>query len=264
RRRASLRAGRSGSPRSGSARVCASSCLTTVAALPASACSTRHVRPGWPMPPTGPRTTMTSCSDCWRIRGCRLPSRSRSVRGAAAEAADRAGQDDDEWSRLRGHPGLSTAEQVTGLSGRGVGLDVVVSRLRALGGAIDMSTRPGEGTTFTLRLPITLALARALRVRVGGEDYAVPLTHITEAVELSDHAVQRSPTGESVRVRDELLPLVRLGRVLRAPRAGAESAAVIAELGQRRTALAVDEIVGHEQILVKQFDAAFGALPYFS
>jgi two-component system chemotaxis sensor kinase CheA len=127
-----------------------------------------------------------------------------------------------------------------------------------------MSTRPGEGTTFTLRLPITLALARALRVRVGGEDYAVPLTHITEAVELSDHAVQRSPAGESVRVRDELLPLVRLGRVLRAPRAGAENAAVIAELGQRRTALAVDEIVGHEQILVKQFDAAIGALPYFS
>ena len=189
------------------------------------------------------------------------------IAGLLDEAAA-AEMDDDELLHLMAHPGLSTAEQVTELSGRGVGLDVVVARIRSLGGAIDMSTTPGAGTTFTMRLPITLALARALRVRSGGEEYAVPLTHITEAVEL-DGAVERAPDGdEGVRVRDELLPLVRMSRVLRvesagAP-AGAERSAVIAELGVRRTALAFDSIVGHEQILVKQFDEAVGTLPIFS
>jgi two-component system chemotaxis sensor kinase CheA len=163
------------------------------------------------------------------------------------------------------HAGLSTAEQVTELSGRGVGLDVVLARIRALGGAIDMTTTPGAGTTFTLRLPITLALARALRVRVAGEDYAVPLTHIAEVVELDGgDAPFAHGGGEAVRVRSEVLPLVRMRGVLQAGQAGGERAALIAELGQRRTALAVDEIVGHEQILVKQFDAAVGTLPIFS
>lgn len=182
--------------------------------------------------------------------------------GLEAEA-EAARTDDDELFRLMAHPGLSTAEQVSELSGRGVGLDAVVTRVRALGGAIDMSTRPGLGTTITLRLPITLALARALVVRVDGEDYAVPLTHISEAVEL-DGAVQRSGSGESVRVRDEALPLVRMGRVLGTRHSRGERAAIVAELGQRRSALGVDEIVGHERILVKSFDAARGTLPIFS
>lgn len=127
-----------------------------------------------------------------------------------------------------------------------------------------MSTQFGEGTTFTLRLPITLAIAQALRVRVGGEDYAIPLTHVAEAVQLDMSAVDRHKGKEVLRLRDEVLPLVRLGTVMRTVGAGREQAAVIAELGERRTALAVDELVGREQILVKQFDSAVGTLPIFS
>jgi two-component system chemotaxis sensor kinase CheA len=179
----------------------------------------------------------------------------------AATASDLS---DDELFRLLSQPGFSTADQVTEVSGRGVGLDAVVARIRALGGAIVLTTQAGEGTTFTIRLPLTLALAQALRVRVGGEDYAIPLTHVTEAVELNDVMMAAVRGRESVRLREELLPLVRMRAMLRADRPGEEKAAVIAEIADRRVALAVDELVGREQILVKTFDAAAGMLPYFS
>ena len=170
----------------------------------------------------------------------------------------------DELLRLLAHPGLSTAEQITDISGRGVGMDAVVNRVRALGGAIDLVTRPGQGSTFSIRLPITLALAQALHVRVAGEDYAIPLTHVAEALRLDRGAVQRRNGRELVKLRDDLLPLVRLSEVLRSAHQGSESAAVIAEVGERRSALAVDELVGREQILVKEFDGAIGTLPIFS
>ena len=169
----------------------------------------------------------------------------------------------EELLRILSAPGFSTAEQVTDVSGRGVGMDAVVSRVRALGGAIDMQTQFGEGTTFTLRLPVTLAIAQALRVRVGNEDYAIPLTHVAEAVELDNAAIDRHKGKEVLRLREEVLPLVRLRNVMQSS-PGSESAAVIAELGERRTALAVDALVGREQILVKQFDGAVGTLPIFS
>ena len=170
----------------------------------------------------------------------------------------------DDLLKILAAPGFSTAEQVTDVSGRGVGLDAVVAKIRALGGAIDMQTVFGEGTTFTMRLPLTLAIAQALRVRVGSEDYAIPLTHVAEAVQLDNSAVDRHKGKEVLKLRDEVLPLVRLRNVMRSSEGGVESAAVIAELGERRTALAVDELVGREQILVKQFDGAVGTLPIFS
>ena len=170
----------------------------------------------------------------------------------------------EDLLRILCAPGFSTAEQITDVSGRGVGLDAVVAKIRALGGAIDMHTQFGEGTTFTFRLPVTLAIAQALRVRVGSEDYAIPLTHVAEAVQLDNSAVDRHKGKEVLRLRDEVLPLVRLRNVMRSSESGIESAAVIAELGERRTALAVDELIGREQILVKQFDGAVGTLPIFS
>lgn len=170
----------------------------------------------------------------------------------------------EDLLKILAHPGFSTAEQVTDVSGRGVGMDVVVGKIRALGGAIDMQTQAGEGTTFTLRLPITLAIAQALRVQVGAEDYAIPLTHVAEAVELDGANIDRNKGREVLRLRDEVLPLIRLRSVLQSPTTGSETAAVVAELGERRTALAVDRLVGREQILVKQFDGAIGTLPIFS
>ncbi|MGH7464851.1 MAG: chemotaxis protein CheW, partial [Longimicrobiales bacterium] len=111
------------------------------------------------------------------------------------------------------------------------------------------------------RLPITLAVAQALRVRVGGEDYAIPLTHVSEAVELDDAFGSGT---DFVRVRGQTVPLVRLRQVLGVDGGGREAAAVIAEIGDRRAALAVDELIGREQILVRTFDAVAGMLPFFS
>ncbi|MHB2034548.1 MAG: chemotaxis protein CheA, partial [Gemmatimonadaceae bacterium] len=91
---------------------------------------------------------------------------------------------DEELVRLVSRPGFSTAERVTDLSGRGVGVDAVFTRVRALGGSVDIRTQSGLGTTVTLRLPLTLAILRALLTRVGGELYAVPMTHVCETVEL--------------------------------------------------------------------------------
>jgi two-component system chemotaxis sensor kinase CheA len=170
----------------------------------------------------------------------------------------------EELLKILAHPGFSTAEQVTDVSGRGVGLDAVATRIRALGGAIDIQTRLGAGTVFTLRLPVTLAIAQALRVRIGEEDYAIPLTHVAEALELGAVNVDQRNGREVLRVRDQDVPLIRLRKVLNIAAAGTETAAVVAELGDRRTALAVDRVIGREQILVKHFDSALGTLPIFS
>ena len=178
-------------------------------------------------------------------------------------SADVTSVNDEELFRLLSHAGFSTADEVSALSGRGVGMDVVVTRVRTLGGATEMHSVEGSGTTLSIRLPITLALAQALRVRVGGEDYAIPLTHVSEAVELNGNYTGQGGR-ETLELRSVRMPLVRLRRVLQIDGDGAEQAAVIAEMGDRRAALAVDELVGREQILVKSFDPAAGMLPYFS
>lgn len=166
--------------------------------------------------------------------------------------------------RVIGRPGFSTADEVTVVSGRGVGLDAVIERVRALGGAVEMESEPGVGTAFQLTLPVTLAITHALRVQVAGEDYVLPLTHVAEAIDLHETGVDRTETGEFVDVRGEPLPLVRLGQVLAADGAGGESAAVVTAVGERRGALAVDRLIGRERVLVKGFDAAAGTLPIFS
>ncbi|HET9982523.1 MAG TPA: chemotaxis protein CheW, partial [Longimicrobiales bacterium] len=171
----------------------------------------------------------------------------------------------DELLRLLCRPGLSTADEVTELSGRGVGLDAVLERVRALGGALELQTAPGAGTRLSLRLPATLAVAPALRVRLGTEQYLVPMTHIEEAVELDGADVARVRGQEVLRLRGETVPLLRLVRVLGAPHAGEQAgAALVAEVGGRRRALAVDELVAREQIVMRGFDAPRGLLPHFS
>lgn len=169
---------------------------------------------------------------------------------------------DDELLRLLSHPGLSTAGSVTGVSGRGVGLDAVVSRIRVLGGAISMKTVSGRGTTFLLQLPASLTMTQSLRVRVGIEDYAIPLTHIREVAELAGESAAEGTSR--LELRGEELPLIRLATVLDIAEPGRGGAAVVVEVGERSFGLVVDELVGREQIVVKGFSAAVGVLPIFS
>lgn len=171
---------------------------------------------------------------------------------------------DDEMLRLLARPGFSTRESVSALSGRGVGMDVAVSRVRGIGGSVALSTRPGSGTRLRLRLPLSLALAPSLRVQVGGEDYVIPLNHVEEVVEL-DGTVTRQRGREVLQLRGEVVPLVRLAEALSCPGgSGRETAAVIAGGGGARGAIAVERLVGREQMVVKRFDGPAGTLPCFA
>jgi len=173
---------------------------------------------------------------------------------------------DDELVRLVSRPGFSTADQVTDLSGRGVGVDAVFSRVRSLGGSVDMKTQTGVGTTVTLRLPLTLAILRALLTRVEGETYAVPMTHVCETVELKPAQLRTLRGREVLMLRDDVLPLMRLRRVVGLPArdAGAREHVIVLELADRRAGLVVDSLAGQQEIVVKQFDPVQSDVQAFS
>ena len=174
---------------------------------------------------------------------------------------------DDELFRLISKAGFSTAERVTDVSGRGVGIDVVATAMRALGGSMEVRSAEGEGTAFTLRLPATLAIVRALLARIGDELYAMPLTHVAETFTPRAGEIQRVQGREAVLLRGELLPLVRLRELLgcAAPTLpGRGQPVIVLELGERRTGVVVDALVGQQEIVVKTFEAPRGTLPVFS
>jgi two-component system, chemotaxis family, sensor kinase CheA len=176
---------------------------------------------------------------------------------------------EDELLRLLARPGFSTAERVTGLSGRGVGVDAVYTRVRALGGAMNIRSVPGQGTTMIIRLPLTLAIVRALLARVGTETYAIPLAHVSETVELTPDVLRTIKGHEVLLARDEVLPLLRLRTLVGMPPYVATNDidlehVIVIDLGDRRAGLVIDELTGQEEIVVKQYDAARGGLPFFA
>lgn len=192
------------------------------------------------------------------------------ARARALGLVDDATRDVDDASlfRLIAQPGFSTADEVSDLSGRGVGIDVVQAKARALGGSVELKSVAGEGTTITIRLPLTLAIVRALLARSGSERYALPLTHVRETLEYDDIVVQRVKGKRVLVLRDEVLPLLDLRDVVRQPAArgdgGIGREIVVIERGERRSGLVVDELVGQQDIVVKQFDAARAGLSLFS
>ncbi len=172
--------------------------------------------------------------------------------------------DGDELLGILSRSGFSTADQVSQISGRGVGLDIVAEGIRSLGGSVGMHSTPGAGTTFTLHVPLTLAVAQALRVRVGAEDYLIPVTHVLEVVEIEADSLVSRGAGEALRLRGEVVPLVRIGALLDTPGRGSGAAAVIASVGSRRGALVVDELIGRSQITLQSFEPPVGTLRLFA
>jgi two-component system chemotaxis sensor kinase CheA len=174
--------------------------------------------------------------------------------------------DDDAMIRCIAAPGFSTAEQVTGVSGRGVGIDVVQSKVRALGGSLEVQTERGAGTTVTIRLPVTLAIVRALLARVGTERYALPLTHVRETMERAPATIRQVQGKDVLVLRDEVMPVLRLREVVQLPGGGEaeDEEIVVIERGDRRAGLVVDELTGQEDIVVKSFDAVKDGANMFS
>jgi two-component system chemotaxis sensor kinase CheA len=171
---------------------------------------------------------------------------------------------DDLLLRVLARPGFSTASAVSDVSGRGVGVDVAVTRVRALGGTIEVRSDLGRGTAFTIRVPLTLAIVRALLASADGECYAVPLAYVAETVEFDPRSVTSVRDREALLVRDQVIPTVHLRDLVRSrPRPVQPKApTVILEIGDRRAALVVDALVGQQDIVVEPFDAPREMPPY--
>jgi two-component system, chemotaxis family, sensor kinase CheA len=175
---------------------------------------------------------------------------------------------DDQLLRVLARPGFSTADAVTNVSGRGVGIDVAMTRIRALGGSIEIRTEIGKGTSFILRLPVTLAIVRALIAAVGQERYALPLTYVAETVEFGATPLTTMEGKDAIVLRDRVVPLVDLRKLLgtngAAPAPPPRRPVIVLEMGERRAGLVVDGMLSQQEIVVKGFDAPQGTLPVFS
>jgi two-component system chemotaxis sensor kinase CheA len=152
-------------------------------------------------------------------------------------------------------PGFSTKEKATALSGRGVGLDVVKAKAEALGGRLDFDTKEGVGSRFILMLPLTVAIIKALAIRVSGQTYLIPLVNVREIVKISPGDIKPVQNFEMVRVRDEVIPVIRLHKELypaqEAPAAPKRFTMVIIETKFKGAGVIVDEVLGEQEIVVK-------------
>jgi two-component system chemotaxis sensor kinase CheA len=152
--------------------------------------------------------------------------------------------------------GFSTRESVTEVSGRGVGLDVVLKSIERLNGLVEVETVRGVGTRFIIQLPLTLAIISALLVEVGGRRYAVPLGSVVESLRFAPGDVRTIRGGENLRIRDRVVPLLRLAALFglaEAPEDGRQYAVVLGR-GDRRVALAVDRLRGQQEVVIKPLD----------
>lgn len=173
---------------------------------------------------------------------------------------------DDVLLKVLGRPGFSTAERVSSVSGRGVGIDVVLTRVRAHGGAVEIATTPGAGTTFTMRLPLTLAILRVLTARVGTERYLLPLSYVAETVDFDTQPATEVKGREAIVLRDRIIPTVHLRALLGADGGDvpARRPGLVLEVGDRRSAVVVDALLGQQEVVVEPFDAPKGTAPLFS
>lgn len=153
-------------------------------------------------------------------------------------------------------PGFSTADEITEIAGRGVGLDVVQTVLNRLKGSVDIETRPGQGTTFRLKLPLTLAIIKALLFRLELRLYAVPLNGVAEIARAHESDLHQVDGYEVLQLRDQVLPLVRLGKPP-AERLGPTPSklfVLVIALGERKLGLIVDALEGEEELVIKALD----------
>lgn len=172
---------------------------------------------------------------------------------------------DNELYQVIFQPGFSTAREVTSLSGRGVGMDVVKRTIDGLRGAIDIASTPGRGSTITLRLPLTLAIIDGLLVRVGRGRYVIPLTAVEECVELSTEEDARSRGRSFLNIRGDLVPFLRLRELFNATMpADRYQKVVIVSAGELRVGLVVDQVIGDHQTVIKSLSKLHAEVGIFS
>jgi len=158
-------------------------------------------------------------------------------------------------------PGFSTAEQVTDVSGRGVGMDVVKKNITSLGGTVEIDSAEGYGMRVAVRLPLTLAIMDGMSVGVGEEVYILPLSSVVESFQVSPEMVKTiGGSGRVVEVREEYMPVIELEKVFQVPRFDWEHTSgimVVVEAESGRVALLVDELLGQQQVVVKNLETNY-------
>lgn len=163
-----------------------------------------------------------------------------------------ASMSEQEIIELLFKPSFSTVEKVTDLSGRGVGLDVVKSKITSLGGTVEIKTQLGEGSTFIVRLPLTLAIIQALMVNIGNEKYAIPLSNIKNIENIQKIDIKLVQKQEVVVLRNQVIPIVRLANILGIEVEEQESMMmVIAKKGEKQVGFIVDSLIGQQEIVIK-------------
>ena len=169
---------------------------------------------------------------------------------------------DKQVNELIFAPGFSTADEITDVSGRGVGMDVVRRNIQGLGGVIDVYSTPGQGSTFAIRLPLTLAILDGQLVKAGSETYIIPMLSIIESIQLQkEHINQVGNKSVSCKWRDRLIPILNLADVFSIPRdqpkATDNSLMVVVESDNKQCGILVDELTNHQQVVVKSLEANY-------
>ncbi|MCE3025867.1 chemotaxis protein CheA [Salinicola sp. DM10] len=175
--------------------------------------------------------------------------------------------DDDVWQMIFA-PGFSTAEQVSDVSGRGVGMDVVKRNIQEMGGHVEIMSQPGKGTNTRIVLPLTLAILDGMSIRCGEETFLLPLNAVLESLQPLDEDIYSMAGDDQVlKVRDEYLPIITLHHALDIPGAKTtvtEAIAVIVQGEGRRYALLVDDLIGQQQVVVKNLETNYRRVPGIS
>lgn len=166
-------------------------------------------------------------------------------------------------------PGFSTAQEVTDLSGRGVGMDVVKRNIKALGGTVDVRSAPEQGSTFTIRLPLTLAILDGQLVKVQNETYIIPMLSIIESIQMKPEDINKvGDTGVSFKWRGNFIPIIHLANTFECPPANVDGPKqdliVVVESDGKHCGIVVDELTNHQQVVVKSLEANYAKVEELS
>lgn len=164
-------------------------------------------------------------------------------------------------------PSFSTSDKITDLSGRGVGLDVVKTKIEQLGGVVEVETEWGKGSKFIIRLPLTLAIIQALLVVIGEEKYAIPLSSTKEIIKISPDQIMMVQKQEVIMIRDTVIPIVRLNKILDIPtdeNNKKQLTAVIVKKGERLSGFLVDSLIGQQEIVIKSLGKLLSGIKFIA
>ena len=171
--------------------------------------------------------------------------------------------DDQEIYELIFHPGFSTAEEVTDVSGRGVGMDVVHNTVKQLDGTVTVDSELGEGTVVRLRLPVTVAIVKVMFIEIGGTEYGIPVKNIAEVTRAKE--ISETNNREIIKHDDDIYPVLRLSDVLDEPSAvNGDGMLLRIRDEKRKVALHCDQVIDQEEVVVKPLDGVLSGIPGLS